>query len=186
VSSREHLVEQLSFLIVMKTTLSLLLTTNGRWLSRNRLPIRYLGSDILCAVDSTVTIWYWCHLYLVPELKQWLSNVTDLAKYCRAATSKFKTLYQLFPECRNVPVYFDVRFAEHVRNLTVILNNLRFTHAITDPTSKENMAQTLRLRSRTHNRSKVILTLLMLILTLGFKNYRKNRKIPQPCSFLTY
>lgn len=84
-----------------------------------------------------LTVWCTCHrsdlsmeavISNVPEMKIWLMNLTNIPKYFHSAPLKTKLLMQKFGESKKFvtfPKHFEVRFAEHTRNIIVsILNNL--------------------------------------------------------------
>lgn len=84
-----------------------------------------------------LTVWCTCHrsdlamesvISSVPEMKIWLMNLTSIASYFHTAPLKTKLLKQKFGEEKKFvtfPKYFEVRFAEHTRNIILsVINNL--------------------------------------------------------------
>jgi len=84
-----------------------------------------------------ITVWCTCHrsdlamesvISSIPEMKIWLMNLTSITSYFHTAPLKTKLLKQKFGEEKKFvtfPKYFEVRFAEHTRNIILsVINNL--------------------------------------------------------------
>lgn len=136
-----------------------------------------------------MTVWCCCHrsdlamesaIETVPELKLWLSNLTGVATYFRTSPSKMKMLNEQYPDSRSFPPYFEVRFAEHVRNLIVaVLHNLPGCMTVWDKlsTSREKTVKCSAVgmtKVWASTSQQVLLTALMADVTLVLQHLQKS------------
>jgi len=137
-----------------------------------------------------LTVWCYCHrsdlamesaFSTVPELTIWLTNLKSVASYFRTSPSKLKRLQQKCSNYKSFPGYFEVRFAEHVRNLILsILSNLPgcrlFWEEITassDALRHEKNVATGMLKTWKIDSQQMMLTALMADITLVFQTLQK-------------